>query len=132
MKNRLILILIFILLNLLIGCISNEKSIQIKIKSSHTWTLDVKIDVRVWDNYSKIDLEPDYLYSDVDKLFIDESDVFNVNFNLEEVGFIEIIVYASTIDGFSDEFRFTSINLSESYYFEVIGSGNEVKIIKTS
>jgi hypothetical protein len=132
MKRRLIFVLIFILLNLLIGCISNEKSIQIKIKSSHTWTLDVKIDVRVWDDYSKIDLEPDYLYSDVDKLFIDESDVFNVNFNLEEVGFIEIIVYASTIDGFSDEFRFTSINLSESYYFEVIGSGNEVKIIKTS
>jgi hypothetical protein len=130
MKNRFIFVSVFVLIILLSGCISDDKSFNVNIKSSHTWSLDIRVDVRVWDNYSKINLEPDFLFSEVDKLYIDELDVFSVSFNMDNVGFIEIIINASTIDGFSDELIFSSINLSENYNFDVIGSGNEINIIK--
>jgi hypothetical protein len=131
MKKMFIFVLIIILFCLFNGCISNKRFFQVNVKSSHTWTLDVKVDVRVWENYSMIDLDPDYVYSNTKKLYINEVDVFDVNINSELVGYIEILVNASTIDGFYDEYKISSLEFVDNYYFEVIGSGNEVKIIRT-
>jgi hypothetical protein len=123
-------VLILLLFQLLNGCLSNERYFQINIKSAHTWTLDVKVDVKVWENYSMIDLDPNYSYSKVKELYINEIDVFDIRFNFDEIGYIEILINASTIDGFYDEYKISSFELEEDYYFEVIGSGNEVKIIQ--
>jgi len=130
MKKIALLVVLFILVSILIGCISNDRFFQVNIKSSHTWSLDVKVEVNVWENYSLINNEPDFYYSEVKKLYVNEVDIFDVDFKLDEIGYVQIIVNASTIDGFYDVYEFSSFDLDDTYYFDIIGSGNEVKIIK--
>jgi hypothetical protein len=129
-KISLFILILLTLFQLLNGCISNERYIQINIKGSHTWTLDIKVDVSIWENYSMINLEPSYSYSEIKKLYVNEVDVFDINFKSDEIGYIEILINASTIDDFYDEYKISSYTLEEEYYFEIIGSGNEVHIIE--
>ena len=123
------MLLIFTLLN---GCISNERIFQINVKSSHTWTIYLDVNVKVWKNYSKINEEPDYSYSEDKVLYVNGIKVFDIILNFDEIGYIEIKVNASTIDGYYDEYVLTSFDLEEDYYFDIIGSGNEVKVIKSN
>jgi hypothetical protein len=129
MKKLGLLILLLFVFSILNGCISNERFFQINIKSSHTWTLDIKVDIRAWENYSSIDSDPDFIYSEIKKLYVNEADVFDINIKLSEIGYIEIVVNAFTNDGFFDEYIISSFDIEEDYYFEIIGSGNEIHII---
>lgn len=122
-----IILLLFPILN---GCIANERFFQINVESSHTWSLDIKVEVRVWENYSLINDKPDYYYTEIKKLYVNEIDIFDIDFKLDEIGYIEIVINASTIDGFYDEYEFTSFDLEKNYDFNIIGSGNEVTVIK--
>jgi hypothetical protein len=60
---------------------------------------------------------------------VNEADVFDINIKLSEIGYIEIVVNAFTNDGFFDEYIISSFDIEEDYYFEIIGSGNEIHII---
>ncbi len=130
MKKIYLLIIILFTSSLLNGCISNE-NIRINVKSSHTWSLDIEISLKIWENYSMIQSNPIFNYSEIKKLYVNEIDLFDIKIKTDKIGYVEIIINASTRDGFYDEYELYSFDLEKDYYFDIIGSGNEVKIIKS-
>lgn len=132
MKKICLFIIILLFSLILNGCVSNEKYVQINVKSSHTWSLDIEISIKIWENYSMIESNPFFYHSEIKKLYVNEIDVFDFKINTNKIGYAEIVINASTRDGFYDIYEIHSFELEDNYYFEIIGSGNEVKIIKSN
>ena len=127
-----LIVVIMFLFSIFSGCVSNERVFQVNVKSYHTWTIYLDLNVKVWENYSNINEKPDYEFSGNEILYLDEIEVFEIKFNLDKVGYIEISVNASTIDGFYNDNFLTSFDLDDYYNFGVIGSGNEVRVINSA
>ena len=132
MRFVVLIVVILFLFSIFSGCISNERVFQINVKSYHTWTIYLNLNVKVWKNYSNINEKPDYEFLGDEILYIDEIQVFDIILNFDKVEYIEISVNASTIDGFYNENVITSLDLDDYYNFGIIGSGNEVKVINAA
>ena len=127
----LIVVILFLFL-LFSGCVSNERVFQVNVKSFHTWTIYLNLNVKVWKNYSNFNEKPDYEFTGDEILYVDEIEVFDIILNFDKVEYIEISVNASTIDGFYNENVLTSFDLDDYYNFGIIGSGNEVRVINSA
>ena len=122
-----VILLIFSSLN---GCIVNERIFEINVESSHTWTIYLDIIVNGWYNYSEVEEIPEFYVHRNKTLYINGKEDFDVKLDIDKIKYIEIRVKASTIDGYYDEYVLPVYDLKDKYYFEVIGSGNNVHIIE--
>ena len=121
--------MILFIFSTLNGCITNEKIFEINVENSHTWTIYLKVIVKGWYNYSEVNEVADFYVHRNKTLYIDGNGDFDVKLDMDKINYIEIMVNASTIDGFYDEFVLPVFDLKDKYYFEVIGSGNDVQVI---
>ena len=85
MKKIYLFIIIILFSSILNGCISNEKYVQINVKSSHTWSLNVEISIKIWENYSMIESNPFFYHSEIKKLYVNEIDIFEFKIKLSIV-----------------------------------------------